>query len=96
MPAIPCNCSCGCDEGVGYYGLDQKFERNEFPLVCVNCEGGFHYEDRINALRQNDEDNTQTISESEYDDDALTILKMRLALGKITVDEYDRIKERLA
>lgn len=95
MPAIPCNCGCGCYNSVGYYGLNQKFERDEFPLVCENCEEGFHYQDQLDALHQDNEDNTQTISKSEYDDDALTILKMRLAMGKITVDEYDRIKERL-
>lgn len=95
MPAIPCNCGCGCDYAVGYYGLNQNFERDEFPLTCETCEGGFHYKDRLDALSQDDEDNTQTISESEYDNDALTILKMRLAMGKITLDEYDKIKKRL-
>lgn len=104
MPAVLCRCGCNCSEAAAYIGLGQMEpeDNGDSSLICVNCVDGFHEQDRIEMCRKMDEDELRAkekryqgeVSENEKDNPR-TILDCRLASGEITVDEYDRIKERL-
>ena len=92
MPAVICRCGCGCENAASYIGLDQKIEDyDNLPLICENCLGDFHHQDELEMCRKMYEDE---VSENDKDNPRM-ILDRRLASGEITVDEYDKIKERL-
>ena len=105
MPAVLCCCGCNCSETVAYYGLGQMEpeDKGDSSFICENCLSGFHEQDRIEEwAKQKQEEELRTKEKKCQDevsknnkDDPRTILDRRLTSGEITMDEYDRIKERL-
>ncbi|MDE2588583.1 MAG: hypothetical protein KGL95_02810, partial [Patescibacteria group bacterium] len=92
MPAVLCRCWCNCHETVAYIGLGQKEpeDKGDSSLICENCLGEFHEQDRIDAnVEQMREDE---LSENDKDD-AVTILDKRLARGEITLEEFTATKK---
>lgn len=106
-----CWCECDEAVAYIGLGQMEPEDKGDSSLICENCLDGAHFQDRLDASIKHHEDELreeekkrqdeeikkllQDVASKNEKDNPRTILNRRLASGDITVDEYDRIKERL-